>query len=135
MHPVISVSSYIIMQAVVLILTIITLRKSQLPVLIRKGFMRVFLPVLVLLVSFPVLGMLLPDSSVKFALQGTGNIFLAFFTYYTISIIAASSLIIPQGSPASSRSIRPPAGSGVSDVTPAISKALLLAHKLCMSSE
>ena len=94
MHPVISVSSYIIMQAVVLILTIITLRKSQLPVLIRKGFMRVFLPVLVLLVSFPVLGMLLPDSSVKFALQGTGNIFLAFFTYYTISIIAAFLIIV-----------------------------------------
>ena len=88
-HPVISISIFTILQAVVVILTLAALQKAQLPPLIHIGFRRIFIPVVVSLAILPVLGTLLPDSSIKFILQGAGNIFLAFFAYYAMSMIAS----------------------------------------------
>ena len=93
MHPVISISIYTILQAVVVILTFIALQKAQLPGLVHTGFKRVIVPALVVLAVLPVLGTLLPDSSIKFMLQGAGNIFLAFFAYYAMSLIASFLII------------------------------------------
>ena len=93
MHPAISISSYTVFQILVLTLTIITLRKAKIPALIHKGFVRIIIPVLVLLAVLPVLGTLMPDSRLKFDLQGAGNVFLAFFVYYSMSIIVAYLII------------------------------------------
>ena len=89
MHPGISISIYIILQAIVLLLSHIAIRKAQLPDLVYSGFKRFFIPILTILAVLPVLGTLLPDSRVKFDLQGAGNIFLAFFVYYAMGILAA----------------------------------------------
>ena len=86
MHPVFSIGIYLLMQIVILLLTRWCLNNN--PALRFSSFAGnagwvVFLLVYALLTFLPIGGAMLPDSSLKFAFQGAGNIWLGFNTYFS----------------------------------------------------
>ena len=98
MHPVISISIYCFMQTAVLLLSVLGLRRKR---IFRAGwFAGVCLCIYILLSALPVAGAMLPDSRVKFILQGAGNIWLGFSTYFNglmILLFLAAGLICLAG--------------------------------------
>ena len=81
MHPAILITIYLILSTIAGLMTEFCLQKWLLPE--KAGRIRKFwlIPYIVLSL-LPVAGAFLPDSGVKFALQGAGNIWLGFYIYY-----------------------------------------------------
>ena len=101
MNPVLSIGIYLIMQTTVLLLSRWGLSRTRFRT--REGW--AFKPVLqggmvlyAVLSLLPVLGAMLPDSPVKFFLQGAGNIWLGFSVYFNgilIILSLAAGLLYP----------------------------------------
>lgn len=82
MSPFLSIGIYVILSALAAWVTDLCLRRWGLT-RDRAGKLRKFWLVPYGLLSLlPIFGALLPDSEVKFSLQGAGNIWLGFFVYY-----------------------------------------------------
>ena len=85
MHPAISIGAYLILQVAIWFLLIRNMKKSGLH---PAGPIKwVAFGIYALLSLLPVFGALLPDSDVKFALQGAGNIWLAFVLYTAMLVL------------------------------------------------
>ena len=99
MHPILSIGVYSLMQLVVFLLTVWCLKKNpvfKLPaqVLRRIGFAAgLFFWLFSLL---PILGAMLPESAVKYSMQGIGNIWLGFTIYFNglMIFLCAAALVI-----------------------------------------
>ena len=83
MNPVLSIGAYLLMQGIVLSLSGQCLHAGMFPRFLRKarGIRIVVLTVYLLLALLPVAGALLPESDLKYTIQGAGDIWLGFFVY------------------------------------------------------
>ena len=86
MHPVLSIGSYIFTMYIILSLTGWCTEGAGLTTLYGSAGGRTAIVLFSLAAVLPVLGTLLPDSRIKFALQGAGNIWLGFYIYYGSSL-------------------------------------------------
>ena len=95
MAPVLSIGIYFAMVALAYSLTDLCLRKWE-RTAAKAGRVRVcwLLPGILLALT-PVLGAMLPDSPVKFALQAAGNVWLGFFLYYGFLLTMLLVLTLP----------------------------------------
>ena len=95
MSPFLSIGIYYVMIAVAFWLTDLCLRKWK-RTAADAGRLRKFWLVPGLLLSLlPVLGALLPNSPVKFAIQAAGNVWLGFFLYYGLLLVVLMALTLP----------------------------------------
>ena len=95
MSPVLSIGIYCVMVAVAFCCTDYCLRGWK-RTAAKAGRLRPFwLTPAVLLALMPVVGAMLPDSAVKFALQAAGNVWLGFFLYYGFLLLLLLALTVP----------------------------------------
>lgn len=95
MSPVLSIGIYCLMIALAFFLTDLCLRKWR-RTAEAAGRLRKFWLVPGLLLSLlPVAGAMLPNSAVKFTLQGAGNVWLGFFLYYGFLLVVLLALTLP----------------------------------------
>jgi len=85
MHPGISITSYIIFTALIILMTNLCIKDAA-PRLKRRIY-AVYIPAVSLFALLPVAGAMLPDSKIKFLLQKWGNIWLGFYLYYLGTLI------------------------------------------------
>ena len=95
MSPFLSIGIYYIMIAVAYFMTDLCLRRWDRTAK-RAGRLRKYWLIPGLLLSLlPVLGAMLPNHPVKFALQAAGNVWLGFFLYYGFLVLALMALSLP----------------------------------------
>ena len=82
MHPGISITSYLISLLLTIFLTSLCLGDTGLNKKHCRLLRAVYIPLFIAAGLMPVAGAMLPDSSIKFSLQGWGNIWLGFYLYY-----------------------------------------------------
>jgi len=85
MHPGISITSYIIFTALIILMTNLCIKDAA-PRLKRRIY-AVYIPAVSLFALLPVAGAMLSDSKIKFLLQKWGNIWLGFYLYYLGTLI------------------------------------------------
>ncbi len=85
MHPGISITSYIIFTALIILMTNLCIKDAA-PRLKRRIY-AVYIPAVSLFALLPVAGAMLQDSKIKFLLQKWGNIWLGFYLYYLGTLI------------------------------------------------
>ena len=95
MSPILSIGIYCALTALEAWMTDLCLRRWSLTAA-SAPFLRLFWMIPAALLSLtPIFGALLPDSPVKFALQAAGNIWLGFFMYYGLILLALLALTLP----------------------------------------
>ena len=84
MNPILSIGIYVLMSFVTMLMTGWCLNSTFVPLSIRKNRPAHIIVVTLYLLVFllPILGAMLPNSRLKFDLQGAGNIWLGFYIYY-----------------------------------------------------
>lgn len=84
MNPILSIGIYVLMSFVTMLMTRWCLNSTFVPLSIRKNRPAHVIVVTLYLLVFllPILGAMLPNSRLKFDLQGAGNIWLGFYIYY-----------------------------------------------------